>query len=563
MKCKFIPYQKEFVFEKRSNYQTNIENTFNEFYNKIVSSYELKNIFISFRNGVHVTDLNLNNDYNTPTGFYTYPLISFKKGLFDNISESQFRDLFPYNSDLPYIYFCILDDWSNIITTKTTDSVLKEYVLKIKQLYFNIAPVIGMCDDFLNNKYNPNYEPSKSPTHKFWLFLYSIAPYIGKKKNDIFTVICNKIGVDGFVDYGTGFIHINEPKQAIFFKVRNKFSKIETYSEKQFSLNNLIEYISNGGNLKYIRQKYKFLSHNNAMFIIKKFPKEHVYFKNIDNIAYLIGKGDYEQISDFNNGIATVYKNKKYSFIKWNGERLTDLWFDNVEDLYWNCTIVKNNNKYNLLDKNGKLLFQKWFNYIEEQGLVNFTTLYKVELSDKLNFVDPYGSYLSNKWFDSATDFKHGYSVVLFNNQKYILNDKGDLKDLNGELIENANFKDKKFNTNKKFYNGDIVIEQITPFINGFSTVFSTDLGYNLLKEDNNILSKVWFKKVENFKNSDFLTNVWLFEEQKMWINKKGEIFDINKNKINNDKLIESYNSMNKTLEEKLLSEVRFVISKN
>ena len=211
--------------EARSNPEKNPRVTFGMFMDNLVNKYPYENIFVSFRNDLHVTDVNVKNKYNTPTGVYSYPLISYYRNKYDlsRMDERMFREAFPYQSKLPYMYFIVLKSHNGILDENTTFEQVVPYVNKIMDLYGEITPVYKTCELYLNKEFKSTYNSSPyHEAHNFWLFLYEIAAYITKnKKQNTINIICTKIGVNGFVDYkGNGYIHPSEPKQAVFFRVK-------------------------------------------------------------------------------------------------------------------------------------------------------------------------------------------------------------------------------------------------------------------------------------------------------------------------------------------------------
>lgn len=213
--------------EARSNPEKNPRVTFGMFMDNLVNKHPYENIFVSFRNDLHVTDVNPNNKYETPTGVYSYPLIGYfpdKEAILKS-TEQEFRSIFPYQNKLPYMYFIILKDRQGILDDTTSFETLAGYVKKIDEIYGSqIEPVHELCNLYLKKQYKSTYQDAPThDTHEFWLFLYSIAPYISKtnKKVNVIKFICDKIGVRGFIDLkGDGYIHPAEKKQAVFFKVK-------------------------------------------------------------------------------------------------------------------------------------------------------------------------------------------------------------------------------------------------------------------------------------------------------------------------------------------------------
>ena len=234
-----------FLNEKRSHPETNKDLTFNQYLNKLLSTYNIDDIFVSFRKSVNVTDVNPNNGYETPTGVYTYPLLSFKDKIDPNIDEDEFRRLFPFQNNLEYIFFYVVQNKDGLIENSTPKNILDEYVKKIKSLYTYITPISNLCDLFLNGEYESPHITRKNDAHSFWLFLYSVVPYISNSNNKqtAINTLCNKIGVVGFADYnGDGYIHQAEPHQAVFFKIKS-IAKIYYYSRKKKNIKSLIEYL--------------------------------------------------------------------------------------------------------------------------------------------------------------------------------------------------------------------------------------------------------------------------------------------------------------------------------
>ena len=123
---------KKVVSEARRNPETNIDESFTEFYNRMVQKATRENIFVSFREETHVTDINPKNIFRTPTGFYSYPLSSFN--IPDNPTEAEFRRKFLFANDRKYINFFILKTHEGVLTSGTDESTLNEYAERIKKL---------------------------------------------------------------------------------------------------------------------------------------------------------------------------------------------------------------------------------------------------------------------------------------------------------------------------------------------------------------------------------------------------------------------------------------------
>lgn len=206
----------------------NYENDFNSFMNNLVNQNDYDNIYISFRSSMNVSKINIKNEYNTPTGIYTYKISNFytKKDKWDLYDFYINLLKFPFASGYPFLYFYVLKDDVNILSNLTDKSVFDDYVLKIKQIFKGNKEIEAKCDGWLNGDEEYLYT-YKSVCYYFWMFLYR--DILGGKKSEEhdgpigntnirFTNLCNKLGIDGFNDNGEGFIHINEKKQTVFLK---------------------------------------------------------------------------------------------------------------------------------------------------------------------------------------------------------------------------------------------------------------------------------------------------------------------------------------------------------
>lgn len=343
------------ISEKRSNPKTNIDLTFEEYIDRILGSYNIDDIFVSFRDSTHVTDINPHNQYNTPTGFYTYPLkpfISKIKDLSTNntIEENNFRSVFPFMEDSNYIFFFILEKRENILNNDTDSSVLDRYVRKLLELYNNHKSVVNICNEFLDRIYKPKYRTVKNETHRFWLLLYDIIVLLNIKQNyqTAYTNICLKIGVHGFIDYkGQGYIHDSEPIQAVFFKVKT-LGEIFIYDSKRNrdtdSSKDTFSLMSNEDKVRYVNAKLR----RGSMLS----PLEESYLNEQGKLKYynfLIGTGvefgadSYKEMSD----------NLKHRYIMgfflknaYNNDKFTEDYFkvtpDNIIKSYMNIMSNKN-----------------------------------------------------------------------------------------------------------------------------------------------------------------------------------------------------------------------------
>ena len=457
----------EFVFEKRSHADTNVDKSFNEFLNDLLAKYNIDDIFVSFRETKDVTDINPNNQYDTPSGFYTYPLRSYKDRITNDISEHKFRKVFPYKSDLDYIYFFIPNNLDNVLDADTPKEKVIEYAEKIKTIFKQI--VVGeLCDDFilrLNNN-SPTLR-GKHNTHKLWYLIYNVAKELmttqtfdsytkTNTKPIIFNLICNKIGIYGFADYnGDGFIHTNEPKQAVFFKVKN-LGKVFIYEHpklnKEFLKDKYNKNISTDG------MNYSNVNKVGEFFIIQNKKNEYTL---MDKYGDLLFNGNiwFSSISLMitNNMIKVKSDYGKYSVIDKNGTLLGEgkQWFNNIFNPIENILVVQIADKdiYKVIKFENDILVnpiydlnnkQLTFEYIASDVItcyINDMNYLKVKRDNKYSLLSTDTLELiggGKRWFDNIGDFSGGFINCINYTPKefYFMDTDGNLYDENKKLIE-------------------------------------------------------------------------------------------------------------------------------
>ena len=457
------------INEVRRNPETNIDESFAEFYNRMIQKAPSENIFVSFREDTHVTDVNPVNKYRTPTGYYSYPLSSFD--IDENPSEVGFRRSFPFGNDREYINFFILKTHDGILTSKTDKSTLDMYVERIKKLYPNSSKVKELCDSFIDGSYSSDY--NKTPvhdTHLFWLFLYDITEgkERGNRQNRI-NLICQNIGVNGFVDYeGHEYIHSAEPSQAVFFKVKT-LGEVFIYEKPKVSGVMIKRFIQEGQyetiqNLPNDNKVIKLLDDYNM-------PNKYGIVDKDDN---LVTKQWFSYIYEFKDyGLAWVKLNDEYNLINQNGELISKQWFDYIGSFEDGLARVKLGNEWNLLKQNGEVISNEWFDWVDRfQG--GFAA---VKLDNKWNLLKQNGELLfPNKWFDNITNFRNGFATVELNLNQNVIN-------RNGEILSKQWF------------------DWVDPFRNGFARVRMYDKGVNFINQNGEIMSEQWFDEIIGYKD--------------------------------------------------------------
>ena len=482
---------KKAVSEARRNPETNVDESFSEFYNRMLNKAPIEDIFVSFRDSTHVTDVNPRNIYKTPTGFYTYPLSRYYSKDDGQITEEDFRRKFEsdFGGDRKYINFFILKTHDGVLTHRTDKSTLDVYAERVKKLHPNVSEVKELCDSFIGGSYSSDYKTPVHNTHLFWLFLYGVAEVVKiKNKQTRISLMCRKIGVNGFIDYGDAYIHEYEPTQAVFFKVKS-LGEIFIYETPKLNTNTINNAIQN--------KEYKTIRDlTGGIVLISLFGK----YGLINNKGELISKQMFDYVDVFGDGFARVKLNDKWNFINQNSETLSSQWFDGVE--HFKDGIAKVNifgKGMNFINQNGELLLKQWFDYIGGfQG-----DIASVELNGKgYNFINRTGELISKRWFDMVSNFKEGVVRVW-------VDGKGvNIINQNGEIVSKQWF------------------DAIDEFENGLARVKLENKGFNIINREGGLLFNQWFDLVDNFEDS--FARVKLNSKGWNFMNQEGDIISKN-----------------------------------
>lgn len=152
--------------------------------------------------------LNPLSEYDTPIGVYFYPI----KAFWDKIE----RNRIPFAGSSPHLYIVKANNYEKLlIGSKYTEEDFERDLAELKSIY----PKIDF--DSIYNKIDYSYRTH--PAQKFWSLtrglsiLFSENGKIKSKQPVIWTQILRRF-YDGVVDdAGWGFIHTNEPTQAVIW----------------------------------------------------------------------------------------------------------------------------------------------------------------------------------------------------------------------------------------------------------------------------------------------------------------------------------------------------------
>jgi hypothetical protein len=234
----------------------------------------------------------------------------------------------------------------------------------------------------------------------------------------------------------------------IYFCLRNGFENEKPIAGKNAPLDNyglsMISVIVNeNGELAYCTTRWNHENGgNDGVMSAKKisqvvgvnfyqvFKPNNKWVETLENAKHRIANGEpldsvFDEIGEFKEGLARIKLNKKFNFIKSNGEFLTNKWFSYANDFTNGFAVVRlNNNKWNYIKPDGKYLNNKLFDFChdfhEGFGIVN--------LDFKNTYIKPDGDYLVNKWFKYCFDFKNGFAIAgSMDGTRYEINKNGEL----------------------------------------------------------------------------------------------------------------------------------------
>lgn len=220
-----------------------------------IKKYGVNNVYVSFRESVHTSTINPNNRYNTPTGFYAYPIKYYVENRRINMEKTTwqyFVNAFPFAQEREFVNIFSISDDSRILFTSqdsSSSSKIQHYIEQIRSKYGRLFSYVESdsiedydnfvqptqksisqsCDEFLSGNWKSTYlddddiDGNRFPDNQlaqFWLFLYYVAELIrvGGRLNNKISIIAKEIGLLGICDdAGLGMIHMNERAQIVLF----------------------------------------------------------------------------------------------------------------------------------------------------------------------------------------------------------------------------------------------------------------------------------------------------------------------------------------------------------
>lgn len=229
------PVTEEVIDEKRA-----VEHYYEDSFKTLVgflTRFGYEKTYTSFRKTINTGLINRENSYDTPTGFYMYPLKSFQDKIAQVTNMKSFMQIFPFTPDSQFAFVFTLENIKNILFSSNPDvAKIQGYVKEIEKKYGENKSVSLLCKYYFNVNDTffsriSNGKEYKNEFQKFWLFIYEIAYELKNKDKEydkdayfikyptIYTNICLNLNINGFIDDGClGIIFPNEPCQGVLFK---------------------------------------------------------------------------------------------------------------------------------------------------------------------------------------------------------------------------------------------------------------------------------------------------------------------------------------------------------
>ena len=181
-----------------------------------------------------------NNTWDTPTGFYSYPL--------------KYAQISDFATERPYAVIFKVKPGANVLrVSQYGESDLQRDLSKLRSI-FPLSEVLW--DDLVRESMEE--APSSSPSMKIWRITRKLSETQGGRFVHKWTTILWKtLGYDGvYDDRGYGVIHENEPYQAVFFNIKALDLKdlLQLYSIKMDQYGQFVG-VKSGPTTDFVKQR--------------------------------------------------------------------------------------------------------------------------------------------------------------------------------------------------------------------------------------------------------------------------------------------------------------------
>lgn len=288
-----------------------------EIYDVLEPYKNREDIFVSFRDSADHTNINMRNQYDTPHGFYCYPV----KDLFENYDMPASRRLdIPFASDRDFMFII-----------KAKGDAFPLMIDRYGSNEYDDDTYMLMVDFDMNEE--DIREASQNarrdiPASKLW----NVTRIYADKNPVKWNSILRKLGYDYVVDHGHSVIHYNEPYQAVFLK-SSAFTVIDivkNYSIKE-RIANRTEGAIKSDNVEKFDEFFRKYFHPNDYKTLALMLAKAVVFKK-EKIINFIMSGKYIDWNS-NSYFFDLFIKQLYWFIDDGG--ITD------SDIVYVCNFIK------------------------------------------------------------------------------------------------------------------------------------------------------------------------------------------------------------------------------
>jgi hypothetical protein len=425
--------------ESRSNPDININQTFDQFFKRLENRFGLEDLFLSFRDNLYITDVNPNNKYHTPVGFYSYPLIAYKdkidRAIINGVyNEKMFRLKFPYQHELKYMVFLHLENKEGILTSETPKEELDMYVNKIKNIYAggyenieDIKAKFTLSDEQIRElrqrkdiiqtnyiQYNGD-EESKSKAKDLLQKIIDIEQQIKqlqKEKKPFEAMYMIMYYCDRFLDgtysssYTKDIYHETHRFWLLLYSIAQAMFNTSTAENRVTRMINIIcRRIGING----------FIDYEGKGFIHESEPIQAIFFK-VKNLGQIF---TYEmkdpKLRQLNNDEIVDSYDTKYIYLK-NG-------------LYAVKVPNGGTSYYIITDKNGRLFIKQRFHYVEAY---RNKLIFVMDAYEKINFINTKKEYILDNFvqFQPKISYDNNGDLVMTDNKTntvYVVDEDGNL----------------------------------------------------------------------------------------------------------------------------------------
>ena len=156
------------------------------------------------------------------------------------------------------------------------------------------------------------------------------------------------------------------------------------------------------------------------------FNKNKIADITIDKVSrdLAIATKNYDELYGFHEGLAKVYKNKKYGFIDKLGHEIVPCIYDKAEDYHLGISIVSKGEKTGVINQEGDIVIPCKFDDIQTFGK---DSLAVACLYGKYGFIDLKGNIVIPFNYEECGEFSEGLAAVRQNGLYGFINKKGEL----------------------------------------------------------------------------------------------------------------------------------------